>query len=155
MVDLNNLLGNRWLRFWVNPYADQVRGTMLSERIAESETQQLATEKALEEETRLLYVGITRARDYLVIPSRRGKTTDWLNRVWNGNSEHVALDPDISESPWAWNGKVVPVHTVVQLMPPDFPVTPFAEEEVYFIEKPSGKRMHLPVAKKKTLDVGR
>ena len=70
-VDLNDLLGKRWLRFWVNPYADQSRGTPLLERIEQSEAQSTATIAALEEEARLLYVGVTRARDYLIFPSRK------------------------------------------------------------------------------------
>ncbi|MCB0582469.1 MAG: UvrD-helicase domain-containing protein, partial [Phaeodactylibacter sp.] len=81
-VDLNNILGNRWLRYWANPYADQIRNTVLDEKLSESEAHRRAREAALQEEARLLYVGLTRARDYLIFPSR-ARPTKWLNRVWH------------------------------------------------------------------------
>ena len=61
-VDLDNILGNRWLRYWVNPYSDQIRNTLLEERINASDVKKFAKKEALAEEARVLYVGITRAR---------------------------------------------------------------------------------------------
>ena len=102
-VDLDNILGNRWLRLWVNPYADQARKTALQETLDGSEAKRDARRQALEEEARLLYVGITRARDYLVFTSREGSPIRWLNRVYNeGNGDVPVLNPDVAESPWRW-----------------------------------------------------
>ena len=91
-IDLNNILGNRWLRYWVNPYADQIRGTNLEDRLNNSPVKAKAQVAALQEEARVLYVGVTRARDYLVFPSR-AVPTKWLNRVFfQGDDSIPTLD---------------------------------------------------------------
>jgi ATP-dependent exoDNAse (exonuclease V) beta subunit len=52
-------------RFWVNPYSYDWRALDLEETLQQTEEWEAASIQALEEETRLLYVGITRPRDYL------------------------------------------------------------------------------------------
>ncbi len=111
-VDLEDLLGGRWLRFWINPYANQWKKTALEERINSSDVKKMATQQALEEETRLMYVGITRARDYLIFPSRKGKETKWLNRTWHeGKNETPSLDAENQETQWEWKGDFLPIET--------------------------------------------
>ena len=138
-IDLNNLLGNRWLRFWVNPYADQFRNTLLEERIDASSLKEQKRKAALEEEARLLYVGITRARDYLVFPSRE-KPTVWLNRVFHQGKEDVpALDANSSESFFEWEEKWLDIQTEVFHFPNDFSHTELPVEEVLFLNERKGK----------------
>ena len=111
-VDLDDILGNRWLRLWVNPYADQYRNTALLNRLNASPAKEAARQAALEEEARLLYVGITRARDYLVFAGREGKKTDWLNRVYReGHGETPVLVPGSNDTPWSWNGRPLTVQS--------------------------------------------
>ncbi|MCJ7570732.1 MAG: hypothetical protein MUO82_02485, partial [Candidatus Thermoplasmatota archaeon] len=45
-IDLENILGNRWLRYWINPYSDQQHNTPLLERINDSEVKKQATKQA-------------------------------------------------------------------------------------------------------------
>jgi ATP-dependent helicase/nuclease subunit A len=98
--DLDDILGGRWIRYWVSPYADQEKGTRLTETLQASEAFAVATRQALDEEARLLYVGITRARDYLVLPTT-GRGTAWLNRVFShGNADTPTLDPESDETPF-------------------------------------------------------
>ena len=102
-VNLDDILSGRWLRFWVNPYADQFRNTVLEDRINSSEAKAQKTLSVLSEEARLLYVGITRARDYLVVPTYQGGVTKWLNRAWhNGNEEFPTIETG-NETPFEWN----------------------------------------------------
>ncbi|MCB0661699.1 MAG: UvrD-helicase domain-containing protein [Saprospiraceae bacterium] len=143
-VDLDDLLGNRWIRFWVNPYGDQVKGTGLMERLEESDALAKAKEQAKQEEARLLYVGITRARDYLVFPSRTGKSTKWLNRVWNGDDERAALDPTIPETPWEWDGKVLYIRNKVEGFGRDFTGANLEERTFEYISPAAGKKEHIP-----------
>lgn len=141
-VDLNNVLGNRWLRYWVNPYADQIRKTQLEERIAESQAQKEQTEMALQEEARLLYVGITRARDYLVIPTGP-KPTRWLNRVWhNGQGDFPTLEEATFESPWTWEGHYLNKETETFIYPRAFTTAELEEAEIRFVEPAAGKQEH-------------
>lgn len=141
-VDLDNVLGNRWLRYWVNPYNDQYRGTPLAERIEASEVKSAKTAQALQEEVRLLYVGSTRARDYLVIPTTP-KPTKWLNRVWhNGNEDYPTFDADSYESPWTWNNKVLAKQTELFPYPKDFPQAEIPEEDIHYLEARFGRKYY-------------
>ncbi len=101
-VDLSDPLAHRWLRYWVNPYGKLSTGIPLLDTLAESEWQERATAEALAEEARLLYVGMTRARDYLVLPTgRRG--SPWLDRVYaRGGNVTTVLVPDTTDTPFTW-----------------------------------------------------
>ena len=139
-VDLDNILGNRWLRYWINPYTDQYRGTKLEEKINSSAVKKAAKEQALQEEARLLYVGITRARDYLVFPSRE-RPTKWLNRCWHeGQEEHPTLDANSHETPWQWKGMDLTIDTEVLLFPRDFPSSDAPEEAIHFLAERKGRK---------------
>ncbi|MFT5748006.1 MAG: ATP-dependent helicase/nuclease subunit A [Saprospiraceae bacterium] len=143
-VDLDNVLSNRWLRFWVNPYADQIKGTQLLERIETSAAKADKLKDGLAEEARLLYVGITRARDYLVFPTRPA-TTKWLNRVANeGKESHPTLDADDFETPWSWKEKPIEKSNDHELFPVTFPSTNLAEEAVDYLEAATGQAIHTP-----------
>ncbi|HNG89410.1 MAG TPA: 3'-5' exonuclease, partial [Saprospiraceae bacterium] len=135
--DLDNILGNRWMRFWVNPYADQLQGTPLAERLKETEAWAAATRTALQEEARLLYVGITRARDYLVFPTT-AKPTLWLDRVFNHGDEGIpTLDPHSDETPFYHDGLPLCCDLERIYKPADFPeaVTPPGESLPFHAER--------------------
>lgn len=144
-IDLDNILGNRWLRYWINPYSDQQHKTPLLERINESDIKSQATQQALQEDTRLLYVGVTRARDYLVFPTR-DKPTCWLNRIWhNGDETTPTIDPSSFETPWEWMGETILKDTPGELVfPRDFPHTDIIEGAIRFFEERAGKTFYPP-----------
>jgi ATP-dependent exoDNAse (exonuclease V) beta subunit len=137
--DLDNILGNRWLRFWVNPYGDQFRNTRLEETLLTTPEWAAARRTALEEEARLLYVGLTRARDYLVFPTN-AKGTGWLNRVFNHGDESIpTLDPDSDETPFYHDGQPILCQTEVIYKPRDFPESLPDESPVTFHASRAGK----------------
>jgi len=145
--DLDNILGNRWLRFWVNPYADQLRNTPLEEALFQTEEWAQASRTALEEEARLLYVGLTRARDYLVFPTTV-KGTGWLNRVFsNGDDSIPTLDPNSAETPFYHAGMPVSIETEIIYKPRDFPATLPDESTLSYHDTRRGKspQIHLPL----------
>lgn len=120
-ISLENPLANRLLRYWVNPYDDQIKGTNLATALETHEAKKLAVKQALEEEARVLYVGITRARDYLILPTRQGYNTKWLNRVWHGGREDVpVLDPESTECAWLWNAQPIPISAETFALPKDY-----------------------------------
>lgn len=144
-VDLNNVLGNRWIRYWVNPYGDQFRNTTLDQRLKASDVYAEARQQSLMEDARLLYVGLTRARDFLVMPTR-DQPTRWLNRIWHlGDEEAPTLEQNSFESPWEWDQRWIGKHTETFVYPPEFPKYDLEEGPLYFIEPPAGKADHLPV----------
>lgn len=104
-VDLSAPLANRWLRYWVNPYGRLSGGIPWVEELESSDWQAQATESALAEEARLLYVGMTRARDYLILPT--GKYgAPWVDRVYGrGGKETIVLEPGTTETPFSWNDR--------------------------------------------------
>ncbi len=144
-VDLDNILGNRWLRYWINPYSDQQSGTALIEKINASSIKREATTAALREEARLLYVGITRARDYLIFPSKRNPTR-WLNRCWHkGAEDNPTIVFDDHETPWEWEGKYIVKDTWDDLIfPKDFPHAERDEEQILYFEKSPGAVPYTP-----------
>ena len=65
-IDWRDPLANRWIRFWPWPYDVAGGGSALDAAAASSPFGQAAWRRAVQEDTRLLYVGVTRARDYLI-----------------------------------------------------------------------------------------
>lgn len=61
-------LAQRALQFWPYPFGKQKTGVLVDERIQASDYGQQAAFKTNEEEKRLLYVSLTRARDLLIFP---------------------------------------------------------------------------------------
>ncbi len=145
--DLDNILGNRWLRFWVNPYADLLKNTPLEETLLQTDAWEAAHRTALEEEARLLYVGLTRARDYLVFPTTV-KGTGWLNRVFSHGDDSIpTLDPNSDETPFYHEGKPIPIEPELIYKPRDFPETlPDASVLKYHAtRKGKSPQIHLPL----------
>jgi ATP-dependent exoDNAse (exonuclease V) beta subunit len=78
-IQLSDPLADRGLRLWLNPFGKS--GSETLEKLEDSETGRDSLRRAEDEELRLLYVGITRARDRLVLPLEPGKDHSWLNLV--------------------------------------------------------------------------
>lgn len=94
MVDLSNILGNRWVRLWINPYGKNNKKTVLWDNIEKSPEWDYQNKQNLAEEIRLFYVGFTRARDYLILP-QADKDLSVINRIWNKDLEELnVLDPN-------------------------------------------------------------
>ncbi|MCB0629132.1 MAG: UvrD-helicase domain-containing protein [Saprospiraceae bacterium] len=143
-VDIDNILGNRWLRYWVNPYADQFRNTPLAERIDAGADKAKKEKEALQEEARLLYVGLTRARDYLIFPSGH-RPTQWLNRVWHAGREDLpTLDPHSNDSPWEWEGRFLDIETKIYPYPRDFTYDESESSGIIFQASREGRRDQIP-----------
>jgi ATP-dependent exoDNAse (exonuclease V) beta subunit len=125
--DLNHILDNRLIRLWSNPYSDQLRNTRLEEALHQTDAWATSVEQARNEEARLLYVGLTRARDYLIIPSTK-LGTPWLNRVFSGDAAAATLEPDQGDHPFFYNNKPLPCQQEVMYFPKNFEAFPLDEK---------------------------
>ena len=141
-VNLKDILGNRWLRFWVNPYADLLRNTELEERINESAAKAEVKIASLSEEARLLYVGITRARDYLIFTTSQ-TPTKWLNRTWHEGKEDFPTLEAGNDTPFEWNGQYLSKDFEELFYEKDFGFVPTSVEKIEFIEEREGKSSFL------------
>jgi ATP-dependent exoDNAse (exonuclease V) beta subunit len=144
-VDLDNVLGGRWLRYWVNPYDKQYKKTYWEEQLQSSPASTRARKQALAEEARLLYVGITRARDYLIFPTRESPAK-WLNRTWHAGEEaHITLEPGNVETPWNWAGEFINIEAEIFTYARDFePTGPDTAEAITMLSPPGGPERHDP-----------
>jgi ATP-dependent helicase/nuclease subunit A len=89
-LDWRRPLANRWIRYWPWPYGLSGSGSGLDVNAAASQLGQAAWRRAVQEDTRLLYVGVTRARDYLVLAPPAKGALNWLKVLDDpGGSQHV------------------------------------------------------------------
>ncbi len=93
-------LAGRWIRYWPWPYGQQSKDVGLDATGVEAPLGKLAVERAREEETRLLYVGLTRARDYAILAPPAKGAAAWLRVLDAGapEADHVRL-PAVAGQP--------------------------------------------------------
>jgi len=87
-------LDGRVLHYWPWPYGDQKKdvGLDASAALSPEGIHALASERL--ERTRLLYVGMTRARDYQIM-ALTGRPTAWLNELCDDSDQaHISLAAD-------------------------------------------------------------
>ena len=93
-LDWRDPLAGRWIRYWPWPYASQSKDVGLDETALTSPLGLQAALRARQEETRLLYVGVTRARDYVVFAPPTKGDLKWLQVLDGDQPGHVALPSD-------------------------------------------------------------
>jgi ATP-dependent exoDNAse (exonuclease V) beta subunit len=146
-VNLEDPLAGRLICYWINPYGDLEKHA-LATAIENHPDRKKIKQDALDEEVRLLYVGFTRARDYLVlpiIPQHRGKNqgTDWLNRVFHhGKAELPAVDVMSDVCLWPWKAEEIPLKTTIFEYPKQIENCSAPEESFHYLSPYSGEQFH-------------
>jgi hypothetical protein len=142
-IDIEQPLAHRWLRYWVNPYAKSGSSLALTEALEGSHWQEEKNQEAAAEEARLLYVGITRARDYLVLPSTKDGAP-WLDRVYG---TQMVLDPHSDQAPFTWDGNEVDKRTRLWTEPKTLTVAEMSLRPIPFLRAQRiGAQHHPPAA---------
>ena len=121
-----NPLAGRWVRYWPWPYGRQSTGMELATNAAATDIFKTAEARQYREEVRLGYVGVTRARDILVLamPAK----TPWLDRFAPGLAdkpvciEVAARDPVLpppatTATRLAWPSGPPPVFAPLRISP--------------------------------------
>jgi ATP-dependent exoDNAse (exonuclease V) beta subunit len=90
-------LEGRWLRYWPWPYGQQSKDVFLDAKASASPEGGHARKRDHSEMRRLLYVGMTRARDYLIMAPKNGAgATGWLDSLFDhesGSSLQLPKEP--------------------------------------------------------------
>jgi ATP-dependent exoDNAse (exonuclease V) beta subunit len=98
-INWRDPLANRWIRYWPWPYGAQRTNVGLDAIASASDIGLRTTQKAREEEIRLLYVGMTRARDHLVLVNPTSSGTAKLDLLSNAEGvAHVELPASLSSA---------------------------------------------------------
>ena len=102
-IDWNDPLAQRWLRFWPWPMGGQKDNVVLDATAANSPEGKEAARVERAERARLLYVGATRARDYLVMAlPKSSKGWAWLDELTSVSGDPAFVVPRISAMPLSW-----------------------------------------------------
>jgi ATP-dependent helicase/nuclease subunit A len=86
--DWNAPLSKRILRFWPWPYGEQKKDVGLDATAAECEEGKAAMLRERLERTRLMYVGLTRARDHLALTAT-GSPQEWMDELTDDDGAPV------------------------------------------------------------------
>jgi len=128
-------LAGRVLRYWPWPYGAQAKDVGLDQAAALSPEGERTLEEEKLERTRLLYVGMTRARDHLAFTST-GKH-EWLNELATDDGQPLIRLPS---DPLAING-----HTFALRPPPSRLDAEAREPALEFAPPPAVKGLHPPL----------
>lgn len=90
-IDWRDPLSGRWIRFWPWPYGSQEKDVHLDASGPASPLGVQAGVRARDEEARLLYVGMTRARDQLVLASPVTGSLGWISVLDGAGGPHLHL----------------------------------------------------------------
>ena len=108
-------LSGRSLYYWPWPYGDQTTNVGLDATIQGAPELEVAKKMNREEAIRLMYVGMTRARDYLIFATREPNKTSWLQELKNEQGQIIFQLPNSSVEPEIHSGNKEFTCTVRQL----------------------------------------
>ncbi|HEY8384233.1 MAG TPA: UvrD-helicase domain-containing protein [Microvirga sp.] len=110
-IDWRDPLARRWIRHWPWPYGKHGGGVGIDGPAETGSFGGAAKRRAREEAVRLLYVGVTRARDHLVL-ARTNRDAAWLSALDVGPDKHVSL-PAHDGNPIRVGGREHPARVAV------------------------------------------
>jgi ATP-dependent helicase/nuclease subunit A len=97
LFDIEHPLANQRIHFWPYPFDPKTKTNECLEQIRESPTALQMQKEAESEALRLLYVGLTRARDRLILVEGSRVDNNWLNSLeasWLDTNQNEITLPD-------------------------------------------------------------
>jgi ATP-dependent exoDNAse (exonuclease V) beta subunit len=104
-----NPLKGRWIRHWPWPYSSYKKDFGFDDAVKNCPEFEKEQNKETKERLRLLYVGMTRARDYLVFSSRNNRKNEWLDALVDKNDKKILNLPDKDQITMSIGGYDLPV----------------------------------------------
>jgi ATP-dependent helicase/nuclease subunit A len=147
---LDDPLKDRFIRYWPWPYGQkQNLPESLRDTLYTNSELQKGLEAEKEEEKRLMYVGITRARDYLVIPYAGGQLGK-LNQLLDFKPEDQLNDANLTDRNLHVNGYTIPAR--VQQVPVPEELEQDKSVEQSYLAKSSGPAGHEPLYRQPSVE---
>jgi len=137
-----NPLEGRWIRHWPWPYNTYKTDFGFDNAVNNSHEFANALNKERKERLRLMYVGMTRARDYLVFSARKGKKNEWLDELVDINDKQILEFPDKEQKTVSINAHDIPVQ-VDFLMPVEIEANKI-HQILYQSKSPATTKKYLP-----------
>lgn len=112
-------LADRWIRYWPNPYVPNRSRTFLHERVAQHEVTARMEAARAREELRLVYVAWTRARDRVVLVTRKDKTLPKALPVLEGPNGPLLSEPRGETAEWVDRKVALTLRELSRAPPPE------------------------------------
>ena len=112
VFNISKPLADRWMRYWPYPYGS-LTSPVLEARLEDHPATKEVVEQDLRQELRLLYVGWTRARDRLILPTRKGKLNSGILSLLSSSEGPLISEPENGNAVWAGRKIKVPVRDLV------------------------------------------
>jgi ATP-dependent exoDNAse (exonuclease V) beta subunit len=138
--DINDPLKGRWIRFWPWAFGTIEKDLFFEPRASNSPEFSATVIRSRAENTRLMYVGITRARDVLVLAPYTGRTknatgTQWLEELCCDDKPVLRLPKDETDTAiWVGDSQH---HAVFRSFNPDNAAVAIEQSQVYSPKKPT------------------
>jgi ATP-dependent helicase/nuclease subunit A len=151
--DPSNPLDKRSIRYWPWPFGSQKNFDELDERLLGRKEEISAIELAVKESHRLMYVGMTRARDRMILAVRKHETkkdtvlkTGWLDELSDRKGVPLLELPlETGEKLLTVSGAAIPINVFEYLPDKNGRRTGVIEDSNYFM--PSGYIKEYPPAR--------
>ncbi len=110
-VDIGNILNNRRIIFRPYPFGGQKTIVGWTDKLEEMPKYQQAVQEAMEEEQRLLYVGMTRARDYLIFGMKKleSKKENYILENISDKLQFASFSDGVDHESFQFDGSPIPV----------------------------------------------
>ncbi len=148
--DILQPLAERWIRFWPWPYDAQRKDVHLDATVAATPEMAEVSRREHAENIRLLYVGTTRARDYLVLAPRitaKGVlTVGWLDALTDPAGERVInVSHALDEGVLRIGDEEFPVNALIASAPDEVAAVAAREIETYKVPEAAEREAYPPL----------
>lgn len=141
-IDVEKPLDQRWIKTWINPASGPGKGLPFEARLDEGPIFDALLDESIKEGIRLLYVGMTRARDYLILASRK---FNWIEQAFRKYEIDMPLKlVEAKEMELPWSKDIKAIGNIMEMKKLDqYKQTGFDPETIICLKEKAGKKEHV------------